>query len=424
MDNFLQRTWEKLTNFFHVLIQEKDKEEIKNPYSGVPDPSAVFRETLGMNGIDRDEDIPKNLQKIIVEIEHMGDRLRKLGESDGPFQMRDTIMKSIAQNTAERTSAYIETIFKGLKEGLSTKKEVKEKELENASADVDEFKETLKTLRTARNWNPKNYSRWAWMYLIFGMFLLAADAALSLNVTEIGFQLRENWEIWAMSAGITACTIFIKIYYDDFILPSLERSATQFQNENLPKIQPDLKNKFVVLFTWSIRFILKSGLLIFLLYTIFLLGQLRIEVAGKVTGIQYSPSAKASFVYLSLLFPVIGGVCMAIAIHKFRSLGVLRMARRAYKRALKVQFKAQKELSNCEQDYENCESYIHRFTDPIFIEKLQNFLFSCYQHGYEYAFRKHNAQMDVVQKAKEIRRLFVGDTARLRMLPDHNNTSN
>lgn len=141
------------------------------------------------------------------------------------------------------------------------------------------------------------------------------------------------------------------------------------------------------------------------------MGELRFEVSPpELKDLEYS---RITFVLLSALFPIIGGVCLAIAIKKLRSFSLLWKTKKEQKKLRRKLYKTQKELSQFEQDSENCKTYINWTTTDEFIKELANFLFACYIHGYEYAYRKHNAGLDIMEKAEEIRRLFSGDSAQL-----------
>jgi len=421
MKTFLQKIIKRINKFFNLSSSEKDdnntgtntKVRLNELYEDIPDPSVVFKDTLGMQDIDRDGRIPENLKKILLEIENMGDRLRKFGESDGPYQMKYKTIKTITGNTAERVSKYIETIFKGISESIKSESEVKKEEESRINKDLDISKKYLEELKKDKHWRPKNYLLWeAILFSVFGLALLMGDVVLSLSGTKEAFLL-QDWEKWAMSIGITACTIYIKVYYDEHILPAIERSVTMFNPENLKGIKDDSSKPFLIKI-WKNRFIFKTALLVVVIGSIYLLGELRFQVISDINpSISKYGFSRPTFVLLSALFPIIGGVCMAMAIKKIRSYGILRKARDEEEEIRLRLYEVQKELSVHEQDLENCATYIDWSANDKFIENLTQFLFACYMHGYEYAFRKHNAQLDILEKAKEIRRLFSGDSAQL-----------
>jgi hypothetical protein len=416
MKKILHDFFRWIVNFFKTELNKdiSTSKEVHNPYQDLPKPEFFFKDALGMKDIDRDNKITENLKKILDEIENMGDRFRKLGETDGPFQMRYEAIKIISKNTAIRTSKYIETIFKGISESVENKINVKNKEVERIIEDEVKSKGYFEELKVAKNWKPKNFILWeAIVFFVFGLALLGGDVVLSLTGTREGFFLNENWEVWTMSIGITACTIYIKIYYDEHILPELERSVTMFKHENLKGIYND-DSKSRLLKIWSFRFIVKTMLLIFTIGCFYFLAMLRFEVmSGTNEALKQLGYSKATFVSLSMLFPIIGGVCTAIAFKKLRLFTILWKARKDLKKIRENLYKNQEELSKNQQDFDNCKTYISWTTNKEFIDQLSNFLFACYLHGYEYTFRKYNMKFNILEKAKDIRRLFSGDLAQL-----------
>lgn len=383
---------------------------VNDPFDAIPDPKDVFRNILGMHDINRDDDISKNLKNILVEIENMGDRFRKLGESDGPYQLDSDFVNVIANNVADRTRNYIETIFMGLKNSLEAISPVKERQFEDAENDVNQTKEYINDLLKDKKFKPDNYSYWAWFYLIFGLALLISDIILSKKGIQHAFRISEgnSIEAWILSGGITSCAIYIKIYYDEFILPALERCITIFKKNNMKGVEPN-DSKIWLYSIWSLRFIIKTGLLIFTMFSLYYLADLRFDFVLLENDNAESlnlKSSRISFIMISLLFPLIGGVCMAISIKKFQYLGLWGRSKKANEKAINSHAIIQNEYNQYLQDYNNCVSYLNRFTTDEFINKLKEFFFNCYLHGREYSFREHNNKRNIVQKAKEIRRIY------------------
>ena len=190
MKQYLQKKikqfWNTSKQIVSNLFEKKLVKKTFNPYKNIPDPKLVFKDTLGMKDINRDSKIPENLKNILAEIENMGDRLRKLGESDGPYQMRYQTIREKVKSTASRTSKYIETIFKGISESVTNEIKVKKEKEQQIQNDIDATENYLKDLIKAKYWNPKNYLLWeAIIFLIFGLGLLAG-----VGLAEYGYRSR------------------------------------------------------------------------------------------------------------------------------------------------------------------------------------------------------------------------------------------
>ncbi|MEM1338425.1 MAG: hypothetical protein AAF717_17415 [Bacteroidota bacterium] len=417
MGSFWKQLWIRIVRWLKAAFSEKKaKPQSEYPvYKDIPDPNMIFDSVLGIDTISHNEDVSKNLKAILRDIEKMGSRFRKLGEVDGPYQQMQKTVLELIDNVAERTKLYIKTIFLGLKKGLEPEVDINEGALEKAKKDLDSHERYMDQMTQELRWRPEDYSNWAWLFFIAGLLLLAADAALALNVTKEVFRL-EGWSKWPMTLGITVCAIYMKVYFDEYILPGLERSITIFKPENLPGIYSS-EHTFWLQGVWTFRFMVKTVLFGSTLLAFWWLADLRFEYLKTVvmgwTFLEKMDESgqgwvKTTFQLFSLLFPVIGAVCMALAIKKFRLLSLWKETKRHHKRLADRLQKAQEEYGQSKQDLENCRSYIEWCDgeNHDFLKELKRFFYSCYVHGYDYGLQKKNAKLDILDKAKEIRRLY------------------
>ncbi len=417
MYSFWKRTRTRILEWFKAaFLETKAKPEpVYRIYKDIPDPNMIFDGVLGIDTVNHNDDVSKNLKSVLRDIEKMGLRFRKLGEVDGPYQQRQKTMLELIDNVAERTKLYIKTIFLGLKKELEPEVDIKQGALNKAKEDLDSHELYMSEMTQERRWRPEDYSNWAWLFFIAGLLLLAADAALALNVTKEVFRL-EGWSKWPMTFGITVCTIYMKVYYDEYILPGLERSITIFKPENLPGIYSSEHTRWLQ-GVWTFRFLVKTVLFGSTLLAFWWLADLRFEYLRKVvqgwTFLEKMDAsgqvwAKTTFQLFSLLFPVIGAVCMALAIKRFRLLSLWKETKRHHKTLTDSLQKSQEECGKSKQDLENCKSYIEWCDgdNHDFLKELKRFFYSCYVHGYDYGLQKKNAKLDILEKAKEIRRLY------------------
>jgi hypothetical protein len=95
-------------------------------------------------------------------------------------------------------------------------------------------------------------------YLIVGILLILADIPLALELTQDGFgferpesgdaQIRNffskpwgvfvaNWEVFIMAIGIALCTVYIKIFWDEFLASPIQNAVRKYKN--LPGVDPE-----------------------------------------------------------------------------------------------------------------------------------------------------------------------------------------
>jgi hypothetical protein len=203
------------------------------------------------------------------------------------------------------------------------------------------------------------------IYGFFSVALVLADIPLALELTRIGFNLKSdpqnpisnlfqygsdegflfnflkvltvNWEVVLFAVGIAFCTIYIKVYYDDFIGSPLENlikkspespkesyeelqeevyqsNSEKYENNGKPEDDKPTADKIGAVRSrfnrlWWIRFVIKTLVLLILFTAILILGYFRYSVVvtqqkSEIKGI--SPTVIFfTYTILTLLFPII-----------------------------------------------------------------------------------------------------------------------
>ncbi|GAB5398812.1 MAG: hypothetical protein Aureis2KO_03970 [Aureisphaera sp.] len=405
------------------VFKKKDDngETVKNPYSNIPSPEMFFTKTYTIEAVDEDMEASKTLKKMLSEIAQLGEYFRKVGDIDGQYGVEEKSMLDIVRNAALRTRAYIETIFSGQRDGVLSKLESKNAILEYSKSDFERNDRNLTKIQKAQQWRPNSYSRpLGWIYTMAGLALIIADLILSVQITQQGFELETGVEKWGMALGIAICTIYVKIYFDMYILPSLERSITAFKRENLPGVEDNVKELKRVFMVWKYRFGFNTFLLILCLSTIVVLGLFRFHhfIYSIKTGASlFGWETKWAFILVSLLFPLIGGICSAFGIYKFSNAATLSKAKARFEESKQKFNNAQQEVSLISQRLKNYGSYVSWCSlEGTFIKENTDFFYACYRHGYEYGFQKQTAELDLFDRAREMRKQFAARNARIKTI--------
>lgn len=289
-------------------------------------------------------------------IRSRGEDFRRLGFYDGVKGITNEETDAIANSCASTLVQYIKASSNGKLEAFASEMEVKEQILNDEGARYQVSKKHLETKTYYYNNYPRTYSKGLGVfYLIMATCLIFADVPLAYALTVNGFNLTvgSGWNIFLV-IGIALCAVYIKIYYDDYIATSLGSYTLQFKN--IPGVTDDFSNnqeqneieklnyhrtvKSVKKEYW-IKFAIKSIILLLSLCTIWKLGEFRFinlddgERKGLLKYIEWMTSngwnitadiyadvintAISTFRYLTLLFPIIGGVCLSLALTNFQN---------------------------------------------------------------------------------------------------------
>jgi len=279
------------------------------------------------------------------------------------------------------------------------------------------------------------------VYIIVAILLIIADIPLSVKLTKEGFVLKEWWEVIAMSLGIALCTVYVKIYYDEFIAHPIEKSVTQFKPKNLPGVDQNEQELKSIKTTWLVRFSVKTFILLFSLVTIMALGIFRFQFfEGQVKrsfnatnttnttgGLTYNtPSGsgnnlytdyfdwktKTAFILITILFPVIGGVCASLGADKIQNYRELKQTDKNCALKQQVYLNSLKDLNEVEKRLKNCANYLKWCSEEgNFIIEYTSFFISHYVHGYERGIIKANLGKDLFNKAEELRKKLIAKQA-------------
>ncbi len=386
-------------------------------FSKLPDEKSV--ETKISDQVDEDrgkEDIGEAFQSldwdlsedlgIMPYIGRIGEIFRQRGIAEGAKGVAVNGLYRIITAKVQILVGDLEAILRGERErlkarveGLAIVAEMKWKKWEHANKVID---------RKRRH--PRKFSRLlAIFYLIIAFIMILADIPLAIKLMEEGFNftiakpnisqlfndpigvLSANWEIILISLGIALSSVYVKIFYDEYIGGALSRKATMIEDEVGIDPLDELKSN-AIRRAYRFRLIVKVSILLLTLSTIVVLGYFRFDVMSALYGIDPSTKGlahlsggitKASFILITLLFPIIGGVCFSLSLNHLLNYKEYFQARVSIKRNERDFIKARESFDLANSQIEKIKVYIDRVNSPEFEKRYRDFLLSSYGTGYE-----------------------------------------
>lgn len=370
---------------------------------------------------------PKNRlhdkQALMNKITEDGKELQKAGIADGAEGLNPIAMKRITQNIASLWQSLIESSFQHkliISKGKRT----------DIQSHYDSLKENEKSLNdhksvidTHYKYNSKNYSLlYGAIYIIIAVLLLMADFPLSMQTAKEGFQLTDE-EASSIALGMVLMTVYFKVIYDEYLGNSVQKLLLKKRAENLlgevnTATEKEIKTAKSIRI---IKLIIKLVILSLLIITICTLGVFRfgfLEADANHEGeanIYYhamkSISGKYSFIFISIIFPIIGGVCASLGFSNLRNVWDRRSIRKRMKRAQSKKEKTLKKLLIANGTVEECENNLEWVNESDnFLTDCSAYFFSSYLHGYDKGIRQ-NIPEDFFEAAIHLRNKHVAMTA-------------
>lgn len=433
---------------------------------------------IGQENIDQYDELSELTKPLESYHPHLSNELRqftvksipslwRFGRIDGAIgqkQMHKDFFKTYAEQIRDEVAGYLES----QKVKYTVEYKIQDKVLEDKVRIKDEAERYRNEIFTRKELYPRSYSRWlAYFYVVLALLLIIADVPLALKLTQYGFNLHtdfgahsidnffiiqpecsqeenilghtwlvfaNNWEVFVLAFGIALCTIYIKIFYDDFVGYPVDKAVRQF--EILNRFGKFTENdKKAIRWKFRARIFLKVVILLLTLGTIIYLGLFRAEtsaimdkalVASSVSEVEVPielegtfnetpPSAevqsgntlghltKVSFILITILFPVVGGICLSLGIGNFQNRREIEESSQYFEERNKEYLKALGEFTEVAQNKEICENNLKRVTKDDFVVEFTNFFYYCYQHGYERGVVEPDKSLDIYDRVQRLR---------------------
>ncbi len=375
-------------------------------------------------GLDRDDSFDEYAQKIAgmddvvvnlglhKRISASHKYMYEMGRRDGALGVSLTNLADIASATAQEIFRHIYVIIKGSLAAMLAEKDTRQGIMDYDDTCHQRDLAYYDYVKYQYRFFPRNYS---WILFFFYTFiaiaLIIADIPLALKLIQEGFNLSGsteeaktfpylfsdgkfwqiialNWETVTTAAGISLCTVYIKIFYDDFIgTPYANKMMTfkRFVEDN--KLQSNIltdedmydsinrENRY--------KRIWKMGLAGFTVLAIVVLALFRLEVAKEADAFDSSFISGAAFVMITLLFPVIGGICLSHALTNAQNMIRLHGAQHKCTRSRKVYLTAVAQYTIAQKRYEDMVAAEQRLCDEDrMVNEYQGYLIAFYKRGF------------------------------------------
>ncbi len=351
----------------------------------------------------------KNLrdkQKILNEIADDGKDIQIIGIIDGYRGQNPGRMNRIVGNVAALWQSFIESTFTHELEIANSKREKIKSHYKNLKKRRRRLRKHQKAINSHYNLNSKNYSLiLGLVYVTISILLIKADFPLSIDVVQQGFGIEKDKDSFDLALGIVLITIYFKIFYDEYLGTSILKTLLNGKRENIlgegnnaddAEISEAKRIK-------RRRLIAKVSILTLLVVTLYYMGEFRSDymgidpndgsksaVANKPAyyEIMKSTTTKHLFILLSIMFPVIGGICASIGVNMLQN----KFDRiRIWTHLLILQRRiahAKNHLSVARGIVKTCQNNV-KWVSPEgnFTEDCTAYFFSYYLHGYEWGMR-------------------------------------
>jgi len=391
---------------------------------------APFAEKLEKLNIQNDNPAELSKIEIVDKITSHGSIFAEIGFNEGRRGLISNSLPAIAQNHADRWQSYLVNIFEGLKKAEEKHRDSVEQQLEDLKPIRASNAKHKKVIEDCYQWNYKSFSLFLGIfYLGVSFALMGSDFYLSLQLTAQGFEIPYdhtnffsaiNMQAIFLALGIAFCTVYIKNFYDEYFAFSIEKQVMQFRRKSIPWVENDLenpeKNRTTMRGVWYLRLVFKTIILFVIFGTLIGLGILRYETfaqSGKAIiiteGVQISGETDTtllnkinnntantnqnntanissnqhiSFILLTILFPLVGGICMSLGLDKIQNYRLRNKVNKEDETLLKKNLVLTNDFKNSIKELEKYNGILKWCGIKEFKTEYTQYFLSCYTHGF------------------------------------------
>jgi hypothetical protein len=281
----------------------------------------------------------------------------------------------------------------------------------------------------------KHFSRFsAWFAFGVAVLMILADVVISINlvpffgignpkVTDTFWQRLFNPELLLFSLGIAFCTVYIKIFYDDYLGGKLGYLYKHFK-----ELCANGVNKWWLSVEFWGRFIVKTFILICLIAMLYYLARYRTyftlyssdeqDAIKDILDIKTNNIAKDlpqvllwSFIGITILFPVISGIALSIWMNTLSNRRNLRDAVQDQDKALDLFYSCKDDLLQQTFVLEQLSKYLLEWNKrEEKIRLISDYFTQHYNQGYKVGYVRANGndfyQIIEVARNEELNQLL------------------
>ena len=274
----------------------------------------------------------------------------------------------------------------------------------------------------------------ATVYVLIGLALIVADTPLALKLTQVGFDLdlaevweirrffeapalvfRDNWEVFILAGGISLCAVYVKIFYDRYSAAAIPALPTESGSNSADNLHSRVTPRAHAYFS--------RGVFLLTLLTIIMLGIFRYTANQQSREMEDSATAAThfailfqnqdfraivaciTFILITLLFPVIGGICLSLGLNQFHNRLALCRANRESRRGTRAYERASQQLAELLATASDWDGMLQWLQNDEFLKTITALLKGSYRHGYEHGWMQSmTAVRDPLAAAEILRR--------------------
>ncbi|MAT55816.1 MAG: hypothetical protein CMN32_15170 [Saprospirales bacterium] len=232
-----------------------------------------------------------------------------------------------------------------------------------------------------------------------------------------------NWQVFLMTIGVALSAVYVKVFYDELMGHPVDKEVRQFRM--MAKFEADtdesiIKNELNRMKRWHyVRLAVSVILFSFTVYTIYVLGEVRsateetiksqasISIDENIKSLDEDSSQAISenprgdvaltddghkklatssnwmFILISLLFPIIAGVCFSLGINVWHNLRLKHFAKQRFNKCQKDYSNRSNDFSKAQALFANCQYLVSQCEDEKFLDDQSILLHHTYLHGYQ-----------------------------------------
>lgn len=350
----------------------------------------------------------ETLHAIGDHLNRISENYEKKGFEDGKRNVRDNQIQLSAESLATEIHQHILAYLLKKKTQLETQREQISQKRNNTIEKYKNCERTYQKLQekeSSEQGSKKFNAVSEVMYLFFGVMLLVADIPLSMNIVD-SFRIvqTEDLQFWdkfwtpdiiLFALGISFCAIYVKTLFDEYILSPDGHWFDQITDDT------SFRHKSRLYAERILKLLVKLSVLTIIVVMLFHVGNVRAEL---VENNKNKESVRIGFFLISIIIPIVSGVCLSLGASIFKNINTLKKLRIRTGELEEEILKLSNELSiinGRHEYYQSPSKFWEEKTKKI--ENLRNLFVSRYIVGYKQAQQVYFG-LDII---KEIEHLYL-----------------